>query len=234
MRPLVLALAVLASTFRLCGGEDDDVPNAASAPTATMEATIEEAREPAHGGVVVPVEDHQVEVVVSGDGAISAYMFDAGGQPVDIDAQVMIYVPIEGGTKRPVMLAWNRRAHVFEGRLHGVAPAPGALEVGIYVEGRPMRSAPMEMRPVVVRVEAGAPTADVAVVAPAPRGSAGVEVHVGVPPPPTLQVNVEAGVSAGGGVVVSSHRHHPRVSKRRAPQGKARGHRRAPPRGRRR
>ena len=183
---IAIALAALASSARVCGSEE--APPAA--PVVVLPAAPNVAKTPApatHGGTVVVVDDVQLELVVKGDGQVTAYpVVVAGAQVVPPAATVEVEVPVTVGAPRPVRLAWNPGAASFEGRVVGatVVPQLADIEVRVVHAGRVRRA----RAPRVVVV----PATVVVTAPPPPRATVevrGPDVRV-VPPSVDVRVNV--------------------------------------------
>ena len=210
MRTFALVALLVSSLFRDCGGEDEEPPPAAAPPTTVaVEATAPRAevtvaaRAPRHGGSVVVAQDYAVEVVPRPSGEVVAYVVDAQGS-VPPPAHVNLTVSVWGADAHahPVVMVWDPVHLHYRGRLVGVAPAPGPVEVAVLAHGHRrhgrLHAVAVVPGPVVhaeVRgpgVVVGRPHvrahAGVSVVAPAPS----VGVHIHAPPPPTLDVHIGA------------------------------------------
>jgi hypothetical protein len=189
IRPLALALSLLSlGSLRVCGAETDAAPPtvAASATvTASPPTTIPVMASPPgrRGGTVIVAGTHQVEVVPKADGEIVAYVAGPGGS-VPAPSQVNLTVTVQGvdAQAHPVVLAWNAQDLRYEGRLVGVAPAPGPAQVTLVVAGAPaVATAPMiVIVPATLVVEGDAPHARVEVRAPGTIEVRGPEGHVEV------------------------------------------------------
>ncbi len=220
---IVLAALALGSTFsaRDCSLMASTPPPPAATVTASLALPP-----PAHGGVVVAAEDAPVEVVVQDDGLVQAYPLEVeAGVAVPPTADIYVDVHTASGP-REVQLVWVPAVHRFEGRVVGVAPAPGPLAVRVGIEGRVRRSPPAHI--VVVHP---APEVHVhADVAP-PAAAVRADVRVNAPPPPSVRVEVAVprppslSVQVGGGVYVDGHHHHGKHRKHHKHRGRAVGHR---------
>jgi hypothetical protein len=219
-----IALAVLAlgsaHTARDCSLFATVPPPPAAAVTASLALPP-----PAHGGTVVAAEDAPVEVVVQADGAVQAYpVVVADATAVPPDATVYVDVHTATGQPRTVEMHWVPAVARFEGRLVGVAPAPGPLNVRVDIHGRMRRSPPAE----IVVVHPAPPVHEVHVHGdvPRPRANVHADVHVVAPPPPNVRVEIDVppppslSVRVGGGAYVDHHSH----GKHRKHRGVARGH----------
>jgi hypothetical protein len=150
MRHSLLAISILSTLgLRLCGGGDEPPAPVTAEPAATASATgtvaLPAMGGPApgavgrRGGTVVMAGAHQVEVVPRADGAVHAYVAGPGGA-VPPPAQVQLTVSVTGADaqKHAVPLVWNPAEVRFEGRVQGVAIAPGPAEVSLAVGGPPV------------------------------------------------------------------------------------------------
>lgn len=172
MRPLVLVLSLLSlGSLRVCGGETEVTPPqvaagvtvTGSAPTTIPAMGGAPGR---RGGTVIVAGTHQVEVLPKADGEIVAYVAGPGGS-VPAPSQVNLTVTVQGvdAQPHPVVLAWDAQELRYEGRLVGVAPAPGPAQVTLVVSGTPVvATAPMiVIVPATVVVRGDAPHARVEV-----------------------------------------------------------------------
>ncbi|MFW6067263.1 MAG: hypothetical protein ACOC97_02915 [Myxococcota bacterium] len=224
MRTLLIAALVAGTGLRVCGAEEEDAaPPPPPEVSAAAEAEIvPELREPRHGGEIVVVQDHVVEVVPTAEGEVYAYLAAHDGVvPPPDDVQLTVNVQVKSGGARPVRLDWNPAVRRFEGRVEGTAPAPGPVDVLLVVDGRPRRA---RARRVVV-----VPRAEIEVVAKGAPPGARVWLHApsgrvrvrGQGPPPHAKAKGRARV---------------RVKGPKPPRGKARvdvrGHAPPPPHGR--
>jgi len=234
MKTILVGLAVLsAGTFRICDSEEEAEapPSAESAPTTvaieaelpTIEATAAVAQ-PQHGGTVVVVQDHAVEVVAQPSGEIAAYVVNIEGHaPPPPSTVVMVNIHANDGVARPVALTWNAELGFYAGRLEAVTPAPGPVEVTLVVEGRRrwgrVATYAVYVEPPVAEVQVVAPAGRVDVRTPPPRAGIEVNAQINVP---SVRVNVGGpSVRVRTGQRVRSGR---RVDVRRN-RGKAKGHR---------
>jgi len=182
MRLLLLLSLLGTSSLRVCG--EDDAPEAMNAPptsSAEAEAEVAVAIEPAHGGVIVQVEEQPIELVIDQEGDVKAY--PVGELELDLEAPVVARIEARGGP-RQLELVWDPEAACFHGQLE-VRPRPGPIELGIMIEGRVRRGQLRRLRPIRPRVRVVAPRAEVELEAPAPP-----EVHIEVPSP---SVRIELG-----------------------------------------
>ncbi|MEC7524381.1 MAG: hypothetical protein VYE22_31155 [Myxococcota bacterium] len=133
MRALTLALLLTA-----CGGDDDDAVPEMATGTASVAVEAEGTAEvdaPAapHGGRVVSVGAHAVEVVAHDDGVIDAFVLGDAPEP----AQVQLTVSVSGddGEVHPVLLTWHPSEGRYQGRMHHAQPIPGPVEIAMTVSG---------------------------------------------------------------------------------------------------
>jgi len=169
MRLIILAISLISTgTLRICGGEADTAP-----PALTAEATVTgspttipvmAAPPGRRGGTVIVTGTHQVEVLPKADGEIVAYVAGPGGT-VPAPSQVDLTVTVQGVDTQPhpVVLAWDPGELRYEGRLVGVAPAPGPAQVTLVVGGtRAIATAPMiVIVPATIVVQREAPRVEV-------------------------------------------------------------------------
>jgi len=216
--------------LRVCSSNDAPPPAAsppttvAVAPGSAAVAVAAPAHAARHGGSVVVTGGYGVEVLPHADGQVVAYVADPqGGVPAPASVSVTVNVKGADAEVHPVVLVWDSADMRYEGRLVGVAPAPGPVEVVLVAEGRPLTGR-VEVVPVLaaVDVHVGAPRA---VVVGAPRSgvvvvdrpatgvivegpSAGVVVTGprAVVQAPSLDVRIGGGLVVGGGVVVGGAR----------------------------
>ena len=221
MRSIVASLALLSAFgLRVCSSSDAPPP-AASPPTTVAvsgNAAVAVAAPPPavavarHGGSVVVAGGYGVEVLPHADGQVYAYVADPqGGVPAPASVSITVNVRGADTEVHPVMLAWDATDLRYEGRLVGIAPAPGPVEVVLVAEGRPLTGR-VEVVPVLaaVDVHVGAPGAVVVgrpagvvvveqpaagVVIAGPRARAVVQA-------PSLDVHIGGGFAVGGGVIV--------------------------------
>lgn len=156
--PLYLATALL---LRVCGAD------------LSTDALVAH-----HGGVVVPLETHAVEVVARSDGDVEAWVVDA--EAVAVPSQNLVVV-VPGPAPQEVTLAWDPGSASYKGR----APEPvveGAVEVRLVIDGAP-RIARAD------HIIIAAPAAPVVVAAP-PSVTATVEVAA---PRPSVRVEAPRG-----------------------------------------
>lgn len=219
---IVLAALALGSSFsaRDCSLMASTPPPPAA--TASLTASLA-LPAPAHGGTVVAAENAPVEVVVQNDGVVHAYPLEVeGAVTVPTNANVYVDVNTTAGQPRTVEMVWVPAVHRYEGRVVGVAPAPGPLEVRVDVEGRVWRSPRAEI--VVIHP---APAVHVHADVARPVADVRADVHVHAPPPPSVHVEVAVprppslSVRIGGGVYVDDHHGHGKHHKH---HGRARGH----------
>src|SRR5262249_3712118 len=104
---------------------DPGVP-AVSAPPMVMR--------PIHGGTVVPVGQHPVEVVANSRGEVRAYV-RSPHPPVPQDTRMMVHVPDAQGARHQVRLVWGPSGGAYVGRARRVEIAPGPLDVSMVVDG---------------------------------------------------------------------------------------------------
>lgn len=168
-----LALGIALALLQLCGSEPEAAvpapsPSAAAPSSFTLSAS--------HGGTVVQVEDHWVEVVTKDSGEVEAYVVDAQGAPApSAETTVVVEVPGVDQHPHPATLVWDADQARYRGRIE-VTPAPGPAEVRLVVRGRPRHA--RAHRLIVVE----APRHERVVVAPRPGA---VVVH---PPTPSVVV----------------------------------------------
>lgn len=87
-----------------------------------------------HEGSVMSVGEHVVEVVVEPDGRAHLYLLDAPRQRLDVE--LTLSVAGEEGRLHPLGLAWDAEEERYSGRLEGMTPRPGPMEVILERGGR--------------------------------------------------------------------------------------------------
>ncbi|MFW5877103.1 MAG: hypothetical protein ACOCXM_10235, partial [Myxococcota bacterium] len=187
MRALLVVGLVASTGLRVCGAEEEEADAPPPPPEVSAAGDVDiaaELKEPRHGGEIVVVDDHVVEVVPTAEGEVYAYVAGHDGVvPPPDDVQVTVNVPVEAGGVRPVRLEWNPEVLRFEGRVQGATPAPGPAEVLLVSDGRPRRARAPRMvvvpRAKVEVVARGAPPGD-RIWLHAPAGK--VRVRGGGPP----------------------------------------------------
>jgi hypothetical protein len=87
-----------------------------------------------HRGSVVSVGDLVVEVAVQSDGRAELYVL----RPPRIDPQMELTlgIPSADGALHPLSLVWDPEGERYTGRIEGVEPRPGPLEVIASRDGR--------------------------------------------------------------------------------------------------
>lgn len=223
MRPIVASMALLSALgLRVCSSSDAPPP-AAGPPTTVVvpaNATVEVAAPnlvtpvARHGGSVVVAGGYGVEVLPHASGEVVAYVADPqGGVPAPASVSVTVNVRGADAEVHPVMLVWDTVDMRYEGRLIGVAPAPGPVEVVLVAEGRPLTGR-VEVVPVLaaVNVRVGAPGAVVVnrpvtgVIVQGPTAGVVISGPRAVVQAPSLDVHIGGGLVVGGGVVVGGGR----------------------------
>ncbi|MBX3275536.1 MAG: hypothetical protein KF729_35075 [Sandaracinaceae bacterium] len=146
-----------------------------------------------HGGAVVSVGPHPVEVVARPSGEVEAY-FVGASPPRGADAIISVRLPTDAGV-RPVMLTWDPERRAHRGTLHGASLVDGPVAVRVVVGGQPYRGVAPGLGARGPAVAVLAP-ARPEIVASAPRPGVIVEAppqpQVIVEAPPQPQVIVEA------------------------------------------
>lgn len=213
---------LLVSGLAACGNAETDTPPELGAPVMTSSAQVGASAEvelpdPIHGGSVVVVDSHPVEVVVAKNGVVQAYPF---GDGIDIESSVVARVSTPAGVQ-PVTLVWNPEVECFVGRIES-RPVAGPVVLEVSGEGRvyearaphvvlaPPSTIVVSPTPAVV-VEAPRPAvvapapevvveqpAGVVVAAPPPVVVAAPRVHVRAPAPPSVHVELGAPVYVEG------------------------------------
>lgn len=218
MRVLLASmLAISGMTLRVCGSDEDTPPPPAASAAAAVTVSAEVST-PRHGGTVVVAEDHAVEVVTHPNGQIEAWVVAGHGEPPPPDGtQLMVNVYGADSAPHPVTLVWDAPRARYHGRLVGVAPRPGPVEVTLLVEGRVRRGrvptyVVVEAPTAVVEVDRDVHVGEAHVVVERPHVRGTIEVHapppphlrveVNAPPPPHLDVHVRT-----PGIVVGGHGH---------------------------
>ncbi|MEQ9082066.1 MAG: hypothetical protein RLP09_49840, partial [Sandaracinaceae bacterium] len=137
MRTLSLSLFALLAA---CGAEETgDVPELATGSgtaAVALEADVEadvEAAAATHGGTVVAVGAHHVEVVAHDEGVIDAFLL--GEAPPVAETQITVSVSGDDGEVHPVLLTWHPSEGRYQGRMHHAQPIPGPVEVAETIAG---------------------------------------------------------------------------------------------------
>lgn len=137
MRTLSLSLFALLAA---CGAEETgDVPELATGSgtaAVALEADVEadvEAAAATHGGTVVAVGAHHVEVVAHDEGVIDAFLL--GEAPPVAETQITVSVSGDDGEVHPVLLTWHPSEGRYQGRMHHAQPIPGPVEVAVTIAG---------------------------------------------------------------------------------------------------
>lgn len=170
------------TVFLLCGvlaSCDRDSDSEANAYVATPEPLVAAAvaeqpvRAPPaarHGGRVVVIEEHAVEVVTRNDGQVRAYVMAMDGSPLP-SSGLALAVGVRGddGTDHQVALSRSGDQDFYLGSLVDVRPVPGPLAVTLWIGGTPHEART---------------TLEVVVAAP-------------TPPPPPPAVRIEIGIPPG-------------------------------------
>jgi hypothetical protein len=159
----VLAVAAIAALLD-CGGEDVETTPivAADEPTAQVVVQAPGPIEPAHGGTIVAVGEHPVEILANRGGEVRAYMRSPEPPPPE-RVRMTVRVPDEQGQRHPVLLVWNPAEAAYVGRARRVQIAPGAIDVALVVGD--------------ARYEASSPTYVIIDAAPRPAQVEVVEVQ---------------------------------------------------------
>ncbi len=131
-RVVILVALIVAG----CG--DEVAPGAAPEPpasTATDQAIPTPATDtprPAssHGGTVVSVGPHLLEIVAQGDGLVVAYVHE-GSAALSPGAHVTVRLTGDDGGQHPVLLVWDPAETSYRGRLYRVAAIPGPIRVTV-------------------------------------------------------------------------------------------------------
>ncbi|MCA9605346.1 MAG: hypothetical protein KC619_07115 [Myxococcales bacterium] len=129
-RIALLAALLLGS----CGGESEGAtPSEPATSTASTEepaptAPAVDAPPPAHGGTVVAVGPHFLEVVAQGDGVVVAWVHERSA-PLPAGSRVTVRVTADDGGQHPVLLVWDPAASSYRGRLYRVGAIPGPIRV---------------------------------------------------------------------------------------------------------
>lgn len=155
----IVAIAVAALLD--CGGaEEETTPVVAEEPTVVVQPPG--SIEPAHGGTLVAVGQHPVEVVANRGGEVRAYVRSSEPPPPE-RVRMTVRVPDQQGQRHPVVLVWNPAENAYVGRARRVQIAPGAIDVAMVVGGE--------------RYEASAPSYVIVEAAPRPAAVEVVEVE---------------------------------------------------------
>lgn len=119
-----------------CGDEAASVPAPEPpATTATDQAIPTPSPDPArpasaHGGTVVTVGPHLLEILAQGDGLVVAYVHE-GSAPLSPGAHVTVRLTGDDGGQHPVLLVWDPAEASYRGRLYRVAAIPGPIRVTV-------------------------------------------------------------------------------------------------------
>jgi hypothetical protein len=98
-------------------------------------ARVERVLPPAeHDGSVMSVGEHVVEVVVEPDGRAHLYVLDAPSQRLDVE--LTLSIAGEDGELHPLALAWDADVEHYTGRIEGLEPQPGPMELILERRGR--------------------------------------------------------------------------------------------------
>jgi hypothetical protein len=126
-RTMLLALALGG-----CGTEDE----VAVAPPAPVAAPVSAT----HGGTLVPLRRHRVELVAHESGEVFGYLTQLDGQPLASPegALLTVTITLDADHSRPVLLRWNGEAERHEARMRD-APVEGPADISLIVAGRPER-----------------------------------------------------------------------------------------------
>lgn len=116
---VALALALLVAG---CDSE-------AAAPTPLVAAP---SLEPMHGGALLVLGVHRVELVAHRSGEVFGYLTRVDGRPVASPAQALMTIAptVDDGPSRPVLLRWNPARVRYEVRLRE-EPVEGPAEVSL-------------------------------------------------------------------------------------------------------
>lgn len=114
-----------------CGSEEE--PTVAPPPVAAPLS-------PMHGGTLVPLHDHRVELLAHASGELFGYLTRMDGQPLTSPegALLTVTVTVDADHARPVLLRWNGDTGRYEARLRD-APVEGPADVSLMISGRPAR-----------------------------------------------------------------------------------------------
>lgn len=124
--PSIVAISLCALLFG-CGA--DTPPEASTNPSAPATPGPGIAK---HGGSVVRVGPHPVEVVTHASGQVYAYV--EADIPVPQDGEMKVEVPVRGG-RRPIDLRWSAARHRYEGRVLRETIIPGPVHVTYVIHG---------------------------------------------------------------------------------------------------
>lgn len=96
--------------------------------------------EPVHGGTLVTLRSHRVELVAHRSGEVFGYLTRLDGAPVASPegALLTVTVTIDADHARPVLLQWNASQQRYEARMRA-EPVDGPAEVSLLTTGQPER-----------------------------------------------------------------------------------------------
>ncbi len=119
---------LVALAFFQCGGQEagtvEVTPEVDRAPTGSVRAQ--------HGGRIVSVGAHPVEVVANDGGEVRAYIRSDEPPPPE-RVRMTVRVPDASGEQHPVLLVWNPHEGAYVGRARRVQIAPGPIAVQMHV-----------------------------------------------------------------------------------------------------
>ena len=101
---------------------------------ARGEADLDELLpEPQHGGAVLALGSMRLEIVVEAEGSACLHLLGEPGE--DVEREFVVNLPDEEGRPHPLELTWDAERGCHAGRLEGLRPAAGPLEVFSIEEG---------------------------------------------------------------------------------------------------
>jgi len=127
---IALRVGALVLIWACSSDEEATAPVTAPAPAATA----------THGGTLVALARHRVELVAHETGEVLGYVVDSSGDPLARPEGALLTVTptLDADHVRPVLLRWNGEARRYEARLRD-APVEGPADISLVVSGRPER-----------------------------------------------------------------------------------------------
>jgi hypothetical protein len=123
---------VLAAALIQCGSEEQTTPVTAEPAEVVRVESPAPVLAPAHGGTVMRLGAHPVEVVGTNGGEVRAYVRSSQAPQPD-RVRLTASIPDARGARRPVVLVWNPRAGYYAGRVRGAPLAAGPIDMTMVV-----------------------------------------------------------------------------------------------------
>lgn len=130
-QPVFLVLPI----FLIACGDETPPETVTETPQTVPAVGAPSAGIAKHGGSVVRVGTHPVEVVTHASGEVYAYV--ESDVPSPEDDPMRVEVSVLGG-RRPLDLSWNARRRRYEGRLVRETIIAGPVNVTYVIEGIPL------------------------------------------------------------------------------------------------